>query len=432
MRICLCLASLLLFACSDPPAAVDGGAADGGADAAATGEPDYARLFPDDRIVDVDLAIAEADWDLLMAAPLEDVYIPATLTYDGIVVSQVGVRLKGNSSRNNVATSGSERYSFKIDLDEYVDDQELLGVDKLNLNNGFKDPSYLREHLGSALYRAADVPAPRTGFARLTRNGEPFGLYGVVEQVDKDFLRAHFASDEGDLYKPSVPAGDLTYRGDAITDYPNVELETNEDTTDHAAFLHLVDVLGNTPDGELEAALPEVLDVDEVLRYLAVTTAMVSLDSYSGSAHNYYLYEDPGNAGIFSIIAWDMNEAYGNFTCGMEAGDVLALSVELPICGEASSRPLVTRLLAVPAFAARYHTVLAELLAATWTTDAVTAEVARLADLVRVDVAADPTAFFTATEFETSLDTDLTRPMGTTFGLTTFVTRRSAEIAAQL
>ena len=41
------------------------------------------------------------------------------------------------------------------------------------------------------------------------------------------------------------------------------------------------------------------MDVDNVLRYMAVHTFVVNLDSLSSNmAHNYYLYEDDGKLNI--------------------------------------------------------------------------------------------------------------------------------------
>jgi len=51
-----------------------------------------------------------------------------------------------------------------------------------------------------------------------------------------------------------------------------------------------------------------------MLRYFAVNTALVNLDSYQGNMkHNYYLY---GEDGVFSIIPWDYNMAFGGFGVG--------------------------------------------------------------------------------------------------------------------
>jgi spore coat protein CotH len=397
--------------------------------------PDYDRLFPADRIVDVDLAIAAADWDAMMVDPLVDLYVPATLTYDGVVVPNVAVRLKGNSSRNSVERMGSERYSFKVDLDEYVPGQRLLGLDKINFNNGFKDPSYLRERLATELYAGAGVPTSRSAYIRLTRNGEPFGLYLAVEQVEADWLRDRFGESDGNLYKPEIPAGDLAWRGTDIAAYTNLEIESDGDPT-HAALLAFLDALNNAPAAERQARLDATFDVDGFLRYLAVTTALVNLDSYQGSAHNYYLYVQAATGKVV-LLPWDTNEAFGNFSCGLSADALLALPHDAPFCGGATMRPLVTRVLAVPAWKARYQELLAEFLAGGFAPAAVAARVEALSTLIRADVAADPTRFFTTMDFETSLADDLVRPgpngmTSTTFGLTSFVERRAAALATQL
>ncbi len=421
----LCL--LVLAACgSVPPAGPDAGS-DPGPDAGGETPPDYASLFPEDRLVDVDIDMGQEGWDALMADPLVDLYVPATLTYDGVVL-EVSVRLKGNSSRRSVYQMGSQRYSFKVDIDYLVPGQELHGVDKINFNNGFKDPTSLRERLANDLYRDFGLAAVHTAHARLSINGSYFGLYTVVEQVDREFLRSWFPDDSGDLFKPEMPDGDLTWRGDSLADYPNLGLETNEDAADHPGILRFLDVLNHTADADLAAALPAVLDVDRLLRYLAVTTALSSLDSYLGMGHNYYLYEDLGAGGRWAIVPWDANEAYGNFWCqGMEAADLIDLPPEQPGCGDPARKPLL-RVLDVPAWRDTYLGYLGELIAGPWEAGAVSARVDALADLVRAAVAEDPTAFFTPSEFETNLDTDL----GRTFGLTSFAARRTAALDARL
>ncbi len=424
LRVLAC--SLLLGACGGVAPSEEGG----------DSTPDYDRLFPADRIIDADLTISDADWGTLMANPLEDIYVPADLTYDGETLTQIAIRLKGNSSRNSVSMRGGERYSFKLDLDENVAGQKLFGVDKLNLNNSFGDPTFLRERLATDLYRAFGVPAPQTAFVRLTRNGEPFGLYVAVEQVEADFLRANFDDADGGLYKPERPSGDLTWSGGAITDYPGIEIKSDELTTDHTALLTMLDALNNSADADLEAAVGAALDVEGVLRYLAVTAAVVNLDSYTGSGHNYYLYEDR-SIGKIAVVAWDTNEAFGRFTCGLSVQSLIDLRYDQPVCGDPTRKPLVRRLLSVPAWKARYEELLGELTAGGFAPAAITSQVETLAALIRADVAADPTKFFTAADFETNLTTDLVRPgpngsSQTTLGLTSFTQRRGSALAAQL
>ncbi len=409
---------------------------DAGADTGVGGSTtsNYERLFPKDYIIDIDLSLSTADWALLMQDPLKDVYVPATLTFDGIVVSEVGMRLKGNSSRHSVAEAGGVRYSFKVDIDRFVVGQELLGIDKFNLNNSYHDPTYMRERLALGLFGEKSVIAPRHGYGRLSINGQLFGLYAVVEQVDKEFLRAHFSDDSGNLYKPELQSGNLLWHGSDITAYPDINLKTNEDAPDHSGLLHFIDVLNNTPLEQLPTALSEVFDVDAFLQWLAINTALVLLDSYAGSPHNYYLYEDP-STGRFVYIPWDTNGAYGVHSCGgpghLEPQEKLDLDHLEPICGPASERPLIMRLLDIPSYRAIYRAHLADLLADLWSLSTVTAQITEVAALIRDDVAADPNTFYSIAEFETNLHNDVIDGHKTIFGLTRFTEYRVTELASQ-
>lgn len=427
----LVLASVVAVACGGGAAEPDAGAVDAGADGGAA--PDYGRLFPDDRVIDVALATSAADWTALMADPLDDaLHIPATLTYDGAVVTQVSLSTKGNSSRNSVRAMGSQRYSFKLDLDELVPGQRLFGVDKLNLHNSFKDPTLLRETIGYAMMRDAGVPASRTAFARLTINGQAWGLYVVVEQVEADFLRDRFGAAGGELLKPDQPSGQLSYRGATFADYPGVEVKTDGGDPTHQRFLDLVTAL----DRGTEAEIAAVLDVDRLLPWLAINTYLANLDSYAGSAHNYYLYLDPASA-RWILVPWDLNETFGNFRCGWTAATILTLDHLRPQCNQPAPRPLISKVLASPTWRARYQARLRELIAGPGAAAAVRADVDARAALIRDAVAADPTKFYTLAQFDLAIHDDLpvTNEPGidtAILGLASFAERRAAALTTQL
>ena len=61
--------------------------------------------------------------------------------------------------------------AFKIKFDKYVEGQSFLGLEKMTLNNMVQDPSMIHEVLAYAIFRAFDVPCPRTGYATLRVNG---------------------------------------------------------------------------------------------------------------------------------------------------------------------------------------------------------------------------------------------------------------------
>ena len=431
------LLSILVIACScagdpiadEPPTPDAGEVPEQG--------PEYDRVFALDRVVEVDIRFHDDGWEVIRASPFEDIYVPADLSYDGVEVANVAVRIKGNSSRNNTANQGGLRYSLKLNTDYYVDDQTLFGLDKLNFNNGTNDPTQLREVISTELFRAAGIPSPQMGFVRLSINGELIGFYVAVEQEDKDFLRRHFDDDDGDLYKPEPPSGHLGFRGDRIEDYPGLEIKTNETTTDHSAVLRFIDVLSNTSDAELEQALAAVFDVDLFLRYLAVSALHVNLDSPLGPGHNYYLYEDR-STGRFVLLPWDLNGTFGTFDCG-QGNATVDFSYAQPACAPTEQKILIDRILSVAAYRAAYEAYLTSYAQTLFDVDTVAARVTELADVARAAVWEDPNRFFSAEQFEQNLTTDVPRGMGpgmggdrVFFGLTSFAERRQQALDDQL
>jgi len=66
-------------------------------------------------------------------------------------------------------------------------------------------------------------------------------------------------------------------------------------------------VLNETPPDKLEAALSPLLDIDGALKLLAIEIALVNADGYWIRASDYSIYQDPN--GRFHVIPHDMNEA---------------------------------------------------------------------------------------------------------------------------
>ena len=177
--------------------------------------------------------------------------------------------------------------------------------------------------------------------------------------------------------------------------------------------------------GDIES----VLDVDGALRFVAVSALLVNLDSYLGTGHNYYLYEEDG---VFTYIPWDMNMSFGGFTCTCSPQDLKALYVYEPTCAELADRPLVDRLLQDDARRATYGAYLTELIGGLASVEAMTERVEQAADLIRPYVQADPTKFYSADDFETNLYDDLVQGNKQIFGLISFIRDRGANVAAQL
>jgi len=369
--------------------------------------------------------ISDDAWSDMMINALDEENHTASITYKGVTLEEIAIRTKGNSSLSSVASTDSERFSFKVDMNEYVDGQKLLNLKKLNLNNSYKDPSYMRERIAYNIMREAGLPAPQNAYVNLYINGELHGLYSMVEQVDSEFLEQHFSDSEGDLYKPdaigSTDVGNTLEWVDGLYDsYLAIELKTNEETTDNQALIAFLDELNNGSDYD------SVMDVDAMLRYTAASTVMSNLDSYQGQfAHNYYLYE---NSNQFSVIPWDLNESFGTFAMGCTTEEMLALYIDEPTSGALAERSLIDKLLQDSDNVDAYHGYIEEIITGGLDPTTLEQTINDTADLIRTAVAADPTSFYTAAEFEASL----TEEVGGVPGLLSFVSARVENILDQL
>ena len=159
----------------------------------------YEGLFDQSAVHTIDIEIA--DWDSFLDSATQELYAECSVTIDGEKISNVGIRGKGNTSLSSVSTMGSEKYSFKIEFDQYVKGRSYHGLDKLSLNNLIYDATMMKDYLAYTLMNREGVPAPLCSFVQITVNGEPWGLYLAVEGVEDSFLERNNMTT-GDLYKP--------------------------------------------------------------------------------------------------------------------------------------------------------------------------------------------------------------------------------------
>ena len=249
------------------------------------------------------------DWhDELVAFHGTDVEVPATLTVDGQQIGRVGLSYRGNTSFDHPA-----KKSFGVSINAIDDDLRLDGYRTLNLLNANSDDSMMREVLFSNI--AGDfMPAPKANFVKVVLNGVYLGVYSNVQQINKDFTKEHYGSKQGVRWKipPDFSGGAaLTYHGSNIADYQQgYELKTGSATDeDWRDLVELCRVLAETPQEDLETTLPNLLDIDEILWFLALDNVFMDSDGYYSRGSDYYLYKDP--VGIFHLLHYDNNETFG-------------------------------------------------------------------------------------------------------------------------
>jgi len=348
-------------------------------------------------------------------------FVKAQITFDGETVKDAGLRMKGNSSYSWAGKS--LKFPFKIDFNRFVSGQKFHGLTTLNLHNNAFDKSQLREHLAYQIFREAGQAASRTAYAKvfLTVPGkydhQEIGLYSIVEEVDKDFLKSRFPSNKGLLMKPETISFGLRDRGNDWKDYTRQYKPQWEATPRQARrVIEFVQLFEKADEKDFREQVESYLNVDQFLRHLAVHTITSNLDSILCVGHNYFLYLNPTDD-KFYFIPWDMNLAFAGWVWLGTPEDLINLSIMHP---HVADNKLIERLLAIDSYNQIYRRHLSDLLATVCAPEKMEKQIDQINTLTKVNENKGPTT-------KGTMDFNIKVPP-----LRDFPRRRAAAIEAQL
>ena len=260
------------------------------------------------------------------------------------VVEQVGVRMKGNTSRTEFYSNSNGIYNlvhFKVSFQETFDEVEYYGSDALVWNdsaarkerknrtfatlekidmrwNKNYDATHIREHYAYELYREFDVLAPHTNLASVDIGSVHAGVWLFYEPIDKIFLEKNLPQEAlgGDLYKLG-----WTDQGATFTSFTSYgvedelagkfyvyDLKTNKKTSDHSSLKNLIQTINsNSCDRDSFAS---VVDVENFLMFAAVSYIVGNPDDLRNNYNNCYIYFRADN-GKMMIIPYDLDRGLG-------------------------------------------------------------------------------------------------------------------------
>lgn len=297
---------------------------------------------------------------LSAASGIDFKYVHADLEFEGRLLRDVAVRYKGNSTF--MEARNSIKRSFKIDLNKYVKGQKVAGVTKLNLHNNVTDASWMNEVLSHRLFRDAGVPAPRTAYARVfvTVPGQYdkkyFGLYSIVEEIDKHFAEENFGSKEGAIFKP-VTHELFAYRGEDWSNYTQTyDPKTELSGVEKGRIINFAKLVTTASDSEFSNHIAEYLDLDEFARFMSVTVWLSTLDSILMMGQNFYVYLHPQTHKL-QFVPWDLDHSFGQFPMGGSQEEREQLSIQKPWRG---ANRFLERVFKTEAFKKLYRTAITE------------------------------------------------------------------------
>ncbi len=256
-------------------------------------------LFDPTQVISLALDLPEASLAALWDQP--DVYTAGAFSMTSGAFQEgpmpIGVRIKGGGGSLQTL-DGKPALKLKFNFSE--PDQRLMGLKKLNLNNMVQDPSMIREVLSFQLFRAFGIPSPRTGYASLTINGEPYGVYLILEAYDDVSLSMYFATlkhlYEGDSGIDVIPSQVSLFE---------VDEGSTTNTTDLSAFAI---VASSATDENWMTVIQDVADLSEFLRMWAVEHHIGHSDGYSITVNNYYLHSSSEK--VFTMLPSGTDQAF--------------------------------------------------------------------------------------------------------------------------
>lgn len=335
------------------------------------------------------------------------IWVAADITFEGDIWTDVGVRFKGNSSLMNTWSSGSLELPFKLDFDEFedenpaIDDQRFYGFKQLSLSNNTNDTTFMRDAVTSDILADAGIASAKTAFYELFVDyGEgpvSFGLYTMIEVVDDTVIDRVFGNDDGNIYEADGTAVSL-----AAGTFDNLSTsfikENNEDAADWSDIEALYTALHadsrQTDPAAWKAEMEAVFDVDTFLHWLAINTVIENWDTYGAMTHNFYLYNNP-ETGLLTWIPWDHNEALSESKRGSMTLDMAAIGDDWP---------LISYLLADSDYYDTYVGYVSETISTVFEPDAMVEKYAEIASLIEPYAAADIGADAFAQSLQTLID----------------------------
>ncbi|GDX81850.1 hypothetical protein LBMAG42_36610 [Deltaproteobacteria bacterium] len=231
-------------------------------------------------------------------------YVEGGVVINGQDFPSVGIRLKGSSTYEDLeCNDGYCKASFKIKTDEYVLDQKYGSLQRITLNNMTTDYTQSKEIIVYDLLHQHSQLASRASYARVTLNGEPWGLYANIESIDDEWVERRFSDDSGNLWGTGTSYGDFTdsgMRGGWVNKSGAGDLEQI------ARVKTALDSFG----GDFFGELGPLVNVDQFLDYWAWCAAVGNFDGYPFHLNDVIMYEDPADERRLTFAPWGTDESW--------------------------------------------------------------------------------------------------------------------------
>ncbi len=381
---------------------------------------DYGKSFFDkDSIHTIRISFNECNyWDSLTYYKKQQdsleipMYMQAAITVDGKTFYACGIRFKGESSYQFYP---GKKKPFRIKFNRFIKGQDLHGLQEINLNNNFKDPTMVREKIYLDIMKKYNLPAPRATYAKVYLNDKYLGLYLVTENIDDIFLRNRFNDNRGNLFQ-GEPLANLAYYGSDQNKYiQKYILRNNHSKNDWGDLIKLIKSINDTTLSEMDymKRLESSIDIDQCMKAWAINNLIGNIDAYNMFyPHNYFLYHDSLTFKWY-WISLDGNYSFAAWNPILNFPQLTRMSVitpdSVPYTG---SRPLLEKTIIQNKYLRkRYLRIVENLLYNDFQPERIGHTIDSLTLRIRVSVYADVNKMYSNTDFDTNIESTIGDPL---------------------
>ncbi|ORX85861.1 hypothetical protein BCR32DRAFT_290428 [Anaeromyces robustus] len=324
------------------------------------------------------------------------------ITAEDVYQYQGTTRLVGFGSRLYKKLS----WVFKI-----KDDKKFFGRTALKVRSMSNDPTLMREKVLTDLYTAVGVPVQEGTYARVLINNDVWGLYEVVDTLNKKWIAAYVHNGDkkmvGTNYKlfsfhPSGPYAELKYLGDdpelydpvnyTVDEVDSDDVEANKNSGKYYRLIQFTKKFGewlekyqDDSSDEAYEALEKFLDIESTLKMMVVETLSLVKDNFWVIMGNVALYYNK-EKDYYQFLPYDFDDAMkgikGPYLHDDYIQDCYTWADDVPNFEHYFTKGLLSN----PRISERYNIILAKTVRDTFNLDTVSSHIDAYADLIREDV----------------------------------------------
>ena len=257
-----------------------------------------------------EITLSSSDWSKYLAdvkSGVTETWYKANVKIDGTTYADVGIRAFGYGSM----LSNPGKPNIRVNFNKFT--VGVTGPENLR-NVRFKasgqDASMVREPIIYGISRAMGGDAPRTSYAKVKVNGENYGIFQVMEHVDKDTFKFFWGTEKGTLFEQDKGCVGINCTTSGCTEVLNAY---KIDGTNTAPFVALAKAINNGSTADWIDQVSAVADWDSFKVFYAMDVLTSNVDGMTAAANNYDAYGDTKTGKLF-FIHHGMDLTLGNWS----------------------------------------------------------------------------------------------------------------------